>query len=101
MEKLEAKKVEKVLQWLEKQIDKIGKENLEGLLIAINTEDALRANTSGSVGSLEEMIVAAVNCLLDTEFYSQFPKEVALEMICFEIKKQILSQQGGVHIENQ
>lgn len=94
MEKLEAKKVEKVLKWFEKQIDKIGKENLEGLLIAINTEDALRANTSGSVGSLEEMIVAAVNCLLDTEFYSRFPKEVALEMICFEIKKQILSQQG-------
>lgn len=101
MEKLEAKKVEKVLQWFEKQIDKIGKENLEGLLIAINTEDALRANTSGSVGSLEEMIGASVNCLLDTEFYSRFPKEVALEMICFEIKKQILSQQGGVHIENQ
>lgn len=101
MEKLEAKKVEKVLQWFEKQIDKIGKENLEGLLIAINTEDALRANTSGSVGSLEEMIGAAVSGLLDTKFYSQFPKEVALEMICFEIKKQILSQQGGVHIENQ
>lgn len=64
MEKLEAKKVEKVLQWFEKQIDKIGKENLEGLLIAINTEDALRANTSGSVGSLEEMIGASVNCLI-------------------------------------
>ena len=101
MEKLEAQKVENALQWFEKQIDKIGKENLEGLLIAINTEDTLRANTGGSVGSLEEMIGAAVSGLLDTKFYSQFPKEVALEMICFEIKKQILSQQGGVHIENQ
>lgn len=100
MEKLEAQKVENALQWFEKQIDEIGKENLEGLLIAINTEDTLRANTGGSVGSLEEMIGAAVSGLLDTKFYSQFPKEVALEMICFEIKKQILSQ-GGVHIENQ
>lgn len=100
MAKLEVEKVDNALQWLTKHVDVIGKENIEGLLVAINTKNNIDVNIDGSAKDLEEMLVAAVAGLIDTEFYSQFPAELAVEMICHEIKMQILSK-GGFQIANQ
>ncbi len=91
MAKLEAEKVNEVLQDIQERVNRIGKDNLEGLLIVTNTEDEIGCNLNGSAASLEEMLAAVVEGLSDFAYYSDFSKEMAIEMICHSIKMRALS----------